>query len=270
MEHSLRDCKTATDPSLRYIGTCACFPYIRHGLLRSCAILRTIARTDDGLYTRSMGMDPAPGITFYERCLKSFRISKKTTKGLNVQSLFHHTSSCMVDMTSSSQTSIPSETSETTPQLPLMQGNIFVSNGAQKLPFGFVRSMDGPEENLTLSTNLDASRWRSQLESFLGAQNRHISWPFYPCIEQQAAASLPHLRCTVCAIQGIGHLLFSFPEYHRDIPTCGQICARGFPRSGSMGHWGASELSLYNPDDAREVHFVTAPSDSYSSPLPTT
>ena len=92
-----------------------------------------------------------------------------------------------------------------------MQANIFVSNGTQKLPFGFVRTTDGPKDNLTLPASLDASLWRSRLDFLIGAQNPYVGWPFYPCMEQQAAAGLPHLRLAVCAIQGNG-LVFCIAE----------------------------------------------------------
>jgi len=101
-----------------------------------------------------------------------------------------------------------------------MQTNIFVSNGTQKLPFGFVRTTDGPKDNLTLPASLNASLWRSRLNFLLGAQNRYVGWPFYPSVEQQAAASLPHLRLAVCAIQGNDPLIFLLKK-HRDIATCG-------------------------------------------------
>ena len=136
---------------------------------------------------------------------------KKSHQGPGFQrrNSLHQLAYVLVDLTAQGQAEIPLEMSETTPQLPIVQANIFVSSGAQKLPFGFVRTMDGPKDNLTLPASLDVSRWRSQFDFMLGTRNRYIGWPFYPCIEQQAAAGLPHLRLAVCAIQGNGQLIFS-------------------------------------------------------------
>jgi hypothetical protein len=90
----------------------------------------------------------------------------------------------------------------------------------QKLPFGFVRTTDGPKDNLTLPASLDASLWRSRLDFLIGAQSHYVGWPFYPCVEQQAVVRLPHLRLAVCAIQGNG-ILISLLKRGRDIATCG-------------------------------------------------
>src|SRR5271156_159410 len=97
----------------------------------------------------------------------------------------------------SSQATVSLPQYETAQQVPVKQGNIFISNGAPKVPFDFARSHELVEENqVHLKSPLNSSTWVwSRIEAFLPASRTLIlGWPFRRCFELQSASNLPHVR----------------------------------------------------------------------------
>ena len=132
-------------------------------------------------------------------------MSKLDIRGVNVSNSKHPSLNIETAMLPK-PTDIAASQSERSEQVPIRQENIFVSNGSQKPPFGFVRSSESPMETISLPTSLSIEWWWSLMESLLGAQSL-LRWPFRACIEQQSAADLPHVRLVVVSVQGESVLL---------------------------------------------------------------
>ena len=95
--------------------------------------------------------------------------------------------------------------SETAQQVPVKQGNIFISNTAPKVPFDFARSPEVVEGNQAhLKNPLSSSTWVwSRIEALLpGSRTLPFGWPFRSCVELQAASDLPHVRLVAQAVLG--------------------------------------------------------------------
>jgi hypothetical protein len=105
-------------------------------------------------------------------------------------------------------TDITASQSGSAQQLLVKKETIFISTNAAKLPFKFVRSSDGPKQNLAFPASVNTGWWWSRFDQLIDRQNFIVGWPFRVCIEQQAALDLPHIRLAVCAVQGI--VLFEF------------------------------------------------------------
>jgi hypothetical protein len=100
------------------------------------------------------------------------------------------------------QTNVALGTTEAGQQVPIRQGNIFMSRGVAKLPFEFVRSSETPNDGLSLSPGLIAAQLKTRMDSLLGLRMFPITWPFRSCIEQKASRDLPHIRLAVVMVQG--------------------------------------------------------------------
>jgi hypothetical protein len=91
-------------------------------------------------------------------------------------------------------------------QLAAKQANIFVSKGAHKLPFDFVRSSDIPPDKSApaAGTGVSAEGLWSRVNGLLSSPHAlAIGWPFRACIELQATYDLSHVRLVVQAVQGM-------------------------------------------------------------------
>jgi hypothetical protein len=88
-------------------------------------------------------------------------------------------------------------------QIPISQANIFDQKGSQPVPFNFVRSVDGPSDNITFFSNILTAQRLSQIDTLVGRKLLFISWPFKACAEFRASADLGHVRLVIISMQGI-------------------------------------------------------------------
>lgn len=101
-----------------------------------------------------------------------------------------------------SQNNVAPEQSEADKQVPIQQGNIFISRGIAKLPFEFVRSPDASNDAISLIPGFSTAQLKKKMDSLLGLRMFPITWPFRSCVEQKASKDLPHIRLAVVMVQG--------------------------------------------------------------------
>lgn len=104
-----------------------------------------------------------------------------------------------------SQSTTAAPQSDTAPQVPVKQGNIFISKGAPKLPFDFARSDESAQGNQApLNSRVNSSAWLwSRIEAYFpGFRTLLLGWPFRTCLELQSVCDLPHVRLVTQAVHG--------------------------------------------------------------------
>jgi hypothetical protein len=107
-------------------------------------------------------------------------------------------------------------------KIPISQANIFNAKGSQSVPFNFVRSVDGPSDNITIFSNILTARRLSQIDTLVGRKLLFISWPFKTCAEFRATADLGHVQLVVISMQGISLELRALNgSYFQDVCNVG-------------------------------------------------
>jgi Nucleoporin protein Ndc1-Nup len=146
------------------------------------------------------------GLSTWNRMLKaSLEILAEVKAKHQHQQRIPNLTALLIAAPSSTKPSAESATSqaEGIEPVPISQANIFNQKGSRPVPFDFVRSVDGPSDNIAFFSNILTAQRLSKIDTLVGRKLLFISWPFKACAEFRASANLGHVRLVVISMQGI-------------------------------------------------------------------